>query len=485
MNSFQRAWRSTLRKPVKSVLLLLVLMTVSLSLLCGMACRNASVQTQDTTRQAVGAGLRLDANESNRTKRLEETASRISHQPENPEEGDLNGVHIRKLETAYGTQWHVWTDNSFDSLRIDDIETIAAVSGISDYNVTTKITPVHPVNFTRIEDPDNDQYSDVGGVTLLGNRKMELDFNVLSGNVTIREGRMIGMEDGDACVISEQLAQRNDLYIGDTLQFNDCHDPENAPVWEAVIIGIYQTRQLMQPLMSGDTYRSENVIFTGLRFPEKAENETAPCFEHAYFRVGDVDEYDAVKAAVEAADIDWERYDLIDRNGNLATMSSNFHDLEKISSLLIVLTFVAGFLILFLIFMFWTKNRNQETGVLLSLGFRKAGVIGQFLLEALFITLLSLGITFVIAPKVSEAAADYLVAAQVEQAEIQKDRDADRVMFSSQQAEQTVTGVSVEITENMWLLSGTGVTALAAASIGIAGIPVLRKKPREILSELS
>ena len=69
------------RKPVKSSLLLLVIVAVSLSLLCGMACQNASIQTQDTTRQAVGAGLRLDGNESNRTKRLEETTDKITHQP--------------------------------------------------------------------------------------------------------------------------------------------------------------------------------------------------------------------------------------------------------------------------------------------------------------------------------------------------------------------------------------------------------------------
>ena len=58
-------------------------------------------------------------------------------------------------------------------------------------------------------------------------------------------------------------------------------------------------------------------------------------------------------------------------------------------------------------------------------------------------------------------------------------------MFASQQAEQTVMGVDVKITEEMWLLSGAGVIVLNVVSIGIAGIPVLRKKPREILSELS
>ena len=72
MNTFQRALRSVTRKPIKSALLLLVIVTVSLLLLCGMACQNASIQTQDSTRQAVGAGLRLDANEANRSKRLDE-----------------------------------------------------------------------------------------------------------------------------------------------------------------------------------------------------------------------------------------------------------------------------------------------------------------------------------------------------------------------------------------------------------------------------
>ena len=77
MNSIQRAWRSTIRKPVKSVLLLMVIITVSLFVLCGMACRNASVQTQDTTRQAVGAGLRLEINQANRTEALFEYSEMI------------------------------------------------------------------------------------------------------------------------------------------------------------------------------------------------------------------------------------------------------------------------------------------------------------------------------------------------------------------------------------------------------------------------
>lgn len=481
MNSIQRAWRSVIRKPIKSLLLLMVIVTVSLFLLCGMASSNASVQTQDTTRQAVGAGLRLEENETNRSKRLTECSKMIG----DGAEGSYGGVHQKKLENAYGTQWQVTTDNSFESLKIADIEKIAATQGIADYNISTGITPVNPVNFDRIEDPDTDQYSDLGGVTLIGLRKMDLDSNVLSGNVTLEDGRMIGINDQNACVISEQLAEKNALSVGDTLQFCDYHDPQNGRVYDAAIIGIYQTKQFMAPLMDGDTFRSENVIFTDLRFPEKAEGcENDPCFQYAYFQVADVDEYDNVKAAVEAVDIDWERYDLIDRNGNMSTMSSNFNDLEKISTLLIIITFAAGFVILFLIFVFWTKNRNHEIGVLLSLGCRKAGILGQFFMEALMIALLSFAITCVFAPMVSKTATSYLVSEQVEQAKIQQDIDADKVS-GGQSAEQTVVGVNVEITDEMLLACGASMIALVGASIGIAGATILRKKPRDILGELS
>ena len=485
MNSFQRAWRSMIRKPVKSSLLLLVIVTVSLSLLCGMACQNASIQTQDTTRQAVGAGLRLDGNESNRTKRLEETTDKITHQPGYLDEGELDGVYIRKLETAYGTQWYVGADNSFDSLLMDDIEKLAAVPGISDYNVTTKITPVNPVNFTRIEDPDNDQYNDIGGVTLLGNRKMELDFNVLSGNVTVKEGRMIGMEDRDVCVISEQLAQRNSLHIGDTLQFNDCHDPESAPIWEAVIIGIYQTQQLMQPLMSGDTYRSENVIFTDLRFPEKAEGETSPLYERAYFKVEDVEAYDEVKENLQKVDINWEQYDLIDNNGNSETMSSNFNDLAKVSEMMILVISVASFVILVLVFLFWLKNRVQEVGIFLSLGVPKFRIIGQIWSEAIMIAVLSLMLSFAVAPAVSKVTANYLVSQQVQQMQEEEKNNEGKVSTEYVAPKQDVQSISVEVTPEMYLLDGVSVLVLITASVLVSGIVILKRNPKDILSEMS
>lgn len=482
MNSFLRAFKCVRRKPVKSILLLLVILTISLFLLAGMASKNANVETQDKTRQAVGASLRLEENEAYRHIRMEKLAEEIGE----VEEGSKDGFHIKKLYTDFGHQWQTWTDNFFETLLIDDIEKIAAVPGISSYNITTIATVVNPVNFKRIEDADTDQYADAGGVTLIGNKEMAQDLNIISGNVTLLEGRFITAQDENVCVVSKELAAENGLVLGDKLQFNHYADKEGSTIYEAEITAIYQTKQKMTPIMSGDTYRSENIIFTDLRFPEKAEGcADNPLFQYAYFQVADVNQYNAVKEAVKKLDIGWERYDLIDNNGNLETMSSNFNDLEKIGNLFIWVVAAASFVMLFLIFVFWIKSRTQEIGILLSIGTPKTSILGQLFFEALIIGLAAFTLSFLAAPAVSKASAHYLVAKQVEQAAILEDMSSGKVAADYKETKQKVTGVKVEITASMAAAAGAGIIVLIGSSVLTAGISILRKKPMSILSEIS
>lgn len=213
MNFFGLARRSVFRKPIKSILLLLIVFAISTLLLAGVASKNASIEVQDKTRQAIGAGFLLERNAEYRTKRVREYSEKIG----NDKEGSFGGYHQEK-EIINGVEtWSGWTTNEFESLDIKDIEKLAKTKGIADYNITTATTPVNPVNFKRIEDKDVDQSVDVGGVSLIGNRDMKLDRNVLSGNLHIKEGRMITPEDKDMCVISEELAKQNNLKIGDKI----------------------------------------------------------------------------------------------------------------------------------------------------------------------------------------------------------------------------------------------------------------------------
>jgi ABC-type antimicrobial peptide transport system permease subunit len=281
------------------------------------------------------------------------------------------------------------------------------------------------------------------------------------------------------------VKKQSEVYLygefADTNHFN----ATKVVVSEAEIVGIYQVDQKMSPLMQGDTYRSENVIFTDLRFPEKAESETSPLYERAYFKVKDVEAYDEVKQNLQNTDINWEQYDLIDNNGNSETMSSNFNDLAKVSEMMILVISVASFVILVLVFLFWLKNRVQEVGIFLSLGVPKFRIIGQIWSEAIMIAVLSLMLSFAVAPAVSKVTANYLVSQQVQQMQEEEKNNEGKVSTEYVAPKQDVQSISVEVTPEMYLLDGVSVLVLITASVLVSGIVILKRNPKDILSEMS
>ena len=480
MNGFSLAWRSVIRKPVKSVLLLATVFTVSLLLLSGISSGKATVQMQDKTRQAIGAGFLLEENEADRHRRMDELSGQLAHK-----EGSLGGYHQEKITINGAESWRTWTDNSFETLLTEDIEIIAGTEGIADYNITTVTTAARPVDFIRIEDEDTDQYSDLGGVSLIGNRDMSMDSNFLSGNAFMADGRMIREGEKDVCVISSELADKNQLETGCRIRFGNCREKEDAMTYEAEIVGIYQVNQPITPYMFGDTYRSENIIFTDLDFPEKVDGKAGdPLYEKAYFKVANVDDYETVKKNVMGADIAWERYDLIDNNGNMNTLSANFNEMEKYSRILVWVISGASLIILFLIFRFWMKSRNREIGIMLSMGTSKIQMFIQIMTEAIMIAAVAVLISFLAAPGVSRLTADYLVEQQIQSVEEQDLLDEGKVAFSYEKSEQSVVGVQAEITSGMLLQDAAGIALLLTITVCASGIAIWKRNPKDILQSL-
>ena len=170
--------------------------------------------------------------------------------------------------------------------------------------------------------------------------------------------------------------------------------------------------------MYGDSYRSENIIMTDLRFPEKPQGcEGDPLYQYATFWVENVDEYDTVKEQIKKADINWKRYDFLDNTGMSDTMAENFGDLDEMSSMILILVSVSGAVIIFLVFLFWLKSRIHEIGVFLAIGKSKIAIIAQMMLEGILIGCVSFMLATVCAPVLSKGVADYLVGYQVKQQE--------------------------------------------------------------------
>lgn len=109
MNIFELSIRSVMRKRAKTVLLLLIIFIISLFIFAGWACKSASIQTLNGSRQAIGTSFRLEANEANRHKKADELSKQIGEG-----NGSIGGYHQEQLPSGY---WMTWTDNSFETLR--------------------------------------------------------------------------------------------------------------------------------------------------------------------------------------------------------------------------------------------------------------------------------------------------------------------------------------------------------------------------------
>ena len=476
MNIFSLSIRCLVRKRVRTILLFSIVFLASGFIYAGWACRSASVQTQTEGKRAIGASFRLEENEANRHVRSSEALKKIGDNTN----GSADGTHVEQLESG---DWMIWHDHSFETLQMDDILSLASQEGIAEYNITTVNTVVNAVNFMRIEDPDVEQ-PDGNWVSLRGNLEMRLDMDVQSGNIEVREGRMITEEDKDVCIISREIADLNGLKLGDTLGFNKRSEPETATVYQAEIIGIYETIYKMTPIMYGDSYRSENIIFTDLRFPEKAEgHEDDPLYQYATFWVEDVDEYDTVKEQMKQADIDWKRYDFLDNTGMSDTVASNFGDLETMSTIILVLVICSSVVILFLVCLFWLGSRVHEIGVFLSMGKRKGMIAMQMVLEGILIGSIAFGLATFCAPAVSEGVAGYLVGYQMEQQEAEKNAERDIKLYLESDTE--VVGVQATVTGEVILLSVCSVLGIIVAAVLLSCVSVAVKKPQEILSRMS
>ena len=94
--------------------LLLIVFAISTLLLAGVASKNASIEVQDKTRQAIGAGFLLERNAEYRTKRVREYSEKIG----NDKEGSFGGYHQEK-EIINGVEtWTGWTSGKTTNIPV-------------------------------------------------------------------------------------------------------------------------------------------------------------------------------------------------------------------------------------------------------------------------------------------------------------------------------------------------------------------------------
>ena len=265
-----------------------------------------------------------------------------------------------------------------------------------------------------------------------GNTKSAWNHNFTNDILTLAEGRHITQKDENAALISRELAEENGLNLGDELSFSE-------PSITVKIIGIYES----DPSMEFDT----DTIFTDLEW-------AGGSIERVDFFVTDPAELETVMARIES-----DNYTLQANTTEYDAISTQLATIGRLTTVLIIAAIAVSATVLLLILAMRVRGRTHEVGILIAIGIGKSQILAQFIME----TMLLLAVAMLVSCPVSYAA---------------------RTQFQVYLREM-IESIAVAIPVRNIVLQYAGEMVVIVVSILVAGYPVMRLQPKEILSKMS
>ena len=156
-------------------------------------------------------------------------------------------------------------------------------------------------------------------------------------------------------------------------------------------------------------------------------------------------------------------------NKNYELVTSSVESITKITNMIRIGSVVIGVVILSLILMFWVRERTYEIGILLSLGTSKVNLVLQFIVEVILVTIFGL----MIALGIEIATIKYLASnvGSIFSEELPKSI-ADELM------KMPVNGIDIV---NLVIV----MIAIVIISVVVALLPILKMKPKKILTNIN
>ena len=221
-----------------------------------------------------------------------------------------------------------------------------------------------------------------------------------TSNLTLAEGRHITTDDTHVAIISQDLAERNELKIGDYLTAHSYSVEDQGftgPEIRVQIIGLFTPHAVEQFGETVTTYdKIQNRVFVDLQSSKEFDGgEINYGFSALHVTIDDPQDMARVVAEVKALPgIDWKAFTVEVDNETYENAAAPLATLNELVVTLLVVIIVVSAIILALILTLWTKTRIHEIGVFLSVGIRKSAIIGQYLIEVLLIAVLAFGLSY-------------------------------------------------------------------------------------------
>ena len=358
------------------------------------------------------------------------------------------------------------TDKSNKEIEKDTLKKINEVAGVNEknylyaksVNVVDKKVVQENQNITITEEMKNkSNLVMMNGIT---STKDNIDFK--SEVLKLEKGRHIEENDKNKILIHEKFASINNLNLGNKIKLE-----KNGKTVEFEVVGIFSGEKTNNfEGLSSDFI--ENTVYTDYNSSQKlidySSNNKVTSVEYG---VNNPTKLDDVIKDVESLGIN--NISVSKSNKNYELVTSSVENVTKLTNMIRIGSVIVGVVILSLVLIFWIRERLYEIGVLLSLGISKINLILQFVVETLMVTIFSflsaLGLEFILLK--------YL------RSNITKVFSEDLPKIISDE----LTKISISSSNIVGVM--IVMITIVIISVVVALLPILKTKPKKILTQIN
>jgi len=493
MNLAKRVGLYTIRHKIKSSILFLTLLIISTFVLTGIAIENAVTETATNVRTSLGGEITLW------------DGGPLGHL-------DLTTQVSYILESRLD---ELLEENSNPyRLTSETLEAILAIPEVVDYNITNRDAFVGtPENFNFISadfgfSADHDLF---WMYSVTNSERME---GFTNGNLRLEYGRHLTAADDRTVLISEELAELNNINVGDVLKLSGTstggmvfvttiNEAASRPrtTMEFEVVGIFSGTRgstgFMQALLPS------NQLITALASPFDSGSSDILSGTLSVFVEDPLDIESVFSEIATLPEVYGRNFTLTMGTEGFEMISAPLESLQGLVFTMIIIIVVVSLAILSILLTIWILGRIKEIGIFLSIGIKKRKIITQFILEAILIAVIAFTLALPISQVTTQGAGDFIIEQFTSAQELQNEqgeqaseggagaggvttmRVGDGLMGPAPTIENTLDQINVAVSAHdlMWVYV-IGLP-LIIGSVLIASYTVVKLKPREILSKMS
>ena len=281
----------------------------------------------------------------------------------------------------------------------NNINDVIEIDGVASYNAISSGTATSDdIIFRRgLASGATDNMGRIRGVN---DSSLMADFT--SNQLTLIDGRHILPTDELVIMISQTLANENNLSVGDfvTLKPTDIELDDNglvgnaiianAPNVEVKIIGIFADDDIALTITQPSVGFASNQMIADHSLMMALELAVAGHYESVTFHITDPSNLpNIVSEARQIDNIEWDDFFMRHDDGDYLRIASDLSTIQNLLTILLIAIGVISIGILTLILILRMRERLHEVGILLSVGIPKFQIIGGFLLEITIIAMIA------------------------------------------------------------------------------------------------